>query len=464
MATNEAEDRNENTKFQIPYAYCGLLDDVIARYDQSYNDPQLFNRILVKNLVFGGGLYLNDGYLFMQQESRRQLRNPDSVLSQMIETGYVHIFTRCNTLKELQDLIEKSDIPSHVEFRNSPEYRPFKARWDTICETAWEANHVTLWGPWRNHKVQSKLYKRVLIHEPENLGLTCEDTVLLRIYDLLYPGNRNNDELNPDAGAARTKYEEACRIALKEAGLSSDQQAAGLRQLMRLGNEAYHYAFAAILSWSQGSPVAAETMISPAFDEFIVRPEIDFRKFESIPTFGIPVSADLSAGKDLVPLMDPNEDAFKAKTEFISSFLEHLKLADLDTSDWLQRVEGTAQVYAAKFKELLPNVDIGDILNSKQLHQIALARGTTGSYDAAASPSPTVSASIVKEDGSHMGDCVVKYTVPDEDRDREWHFAGREIVPQVSSLAFHKSIVDELLNDDFLKNNDPYPPKDDDDD
>ena len=441
-----------NTEFRLPYSYCGLLDDVVADYDPTYNSPDLFNRILVKSLVFGGGLYINDGYLFMHSAARAQMKDPDSVLCKMLEYGFVKIFTRKDTLDGLKNLVDDSDIPSHIKFRSTAEWKELQPRWYSICEEAWR--HVTAWGNPRNHKIQSKLYERVLVSPPPDLGLSCSADLLERIQQLLFTSPSDSaEDLNPYTGAARTKYENACKIALNESNVPREQKEQMMRELMRLANETYHYAFGASLSFQHGT-TAVDTAMSPAFDELIRRPNIEYRKFETVPAFGIPVDVDLSLGDKLVPLMDKSHEAFKAKTLFVKNFIDHLQVENTKVSDWEHDVRETADLYARALNSLLDGVDMGQILDESADHQVALARSKMGYFDAAATPLPGVSATIVQKDGKVIGDCVAKYTIPDEDKFSSWKFTGQEIIPQVSSLAFSESVVSEILDDEFMLNDD----------
>ena len=102
-------------------------------------------------------------------------------------------------------------------------------------------------------------------------------------------------------------------------------------------------------------------------------------------------------------------------------------------------------------------MDIGQIVGESTDHQIALARSKSGHYGAATTPMPSVSAAIVQDDGGLLGDCVAKYSIPEEDKIYSWKFTGKEIIPQVSSLAFHRSVVQDIIDDDFMLNDNIVP-------
>jgi len=85
-----------------------------------------------------------------------------------------------------------------------------------------------------------------------------------------------------------------------------------------------------------------------------------------------------------------------------------------------------------------------------------LAPSLTGGYDAAGSPLPGLSSAIVTADGERIGARLAQYTTRDEEKGLDWVFTGKEIIPQISSLALSKKFVEQILDDDFLCNDDEF--------
>lgn len=451
--TNNTDDRTlRKAQFRLPFSYCGLLDDVVARYDDRFADPDLFNRLLVKSLFFGGGLYINDGYLFMHAAARRQMLNPNSVLCRMLEYGFARILTRTDKLEQLIGLIDNSTVPSHKEFAASSEWPALRKRWELICSTAWRGRKVTFWGDPRNHKIQAKLYERQLSRNPDELGLTCDRKVLERVRDQLFSTvNQAANDLNPYARQARTRYEIACQNAVVGSGLSHELQQQQLRELMRLGNECYHYAFGASLSWQQRTAVAVDTLMSSAFDKLIIRPQIDFRKLESMPSFGIPVHVDLTLGDRLIPLMDRTSTVFRAKVDFLQNLLDGNRLQETPNNDWINTANDTAEQYASALETLLPGTKTNDVLSGSRQSQLSLVPYATP--DIGQTPLSVGVAAVVASAGTQsLTDSKTKLDLEDDGSRRHWKFAANEFLPQASTLAFHQSVVDEILNDPFLLN------------
>lgn len=454
MTSNTNDRPPQKDQFRLPFSYCGLLDDKVAEFDDRFADPDLFNRLLVKSLFFGGGLYINDGYLFMHAAARRQMQNPNSVLCRMLEYGFARILTRTDNLEQLIGLIDNSTIPSHQGFAASAEWPALRKRWELICSTAWRGGKVTFWGAPRNHKIQAKLYERQLSRSPDELGLTCDRHVLERVRDQLFSTvNQAANDLNPYARQARTRYEKACRNAAFSSRLPTDVQKHQLCELMRLGNECYHYAFGASLSWQQSTSVAVDTLMSSAFDKLIIRPQIDFRKLESMPSFGIPVHVDLTQGDRLIPLMDHTSTVFRAKVDFLQNLLDGERLQETPNNDWINTARDTAEQYATALETLLPGTKTNDVLSGSKQSQLSLVPYATPDTGQA-SPSVGVAAVVASAGAQTLTDSKTKLDLADQGSRRYWKFEAHEFLPQASTLAFHQSVVDEILNDPFLLNDD----------
>lgn len=441
----------------LPVSYCGLVDDKVAEFYRDYRSEDLFNRVLAKSLFFGGGLLINDGYLFMNPVARRQMGDEASLLHAMISEGFVRIFTRCLTPDELASLPETSKVDAHIQFASTDDWKySFKSIWQETCYAAWTSGNVQQWPPARNHKLQSKFYLRILGKDPAGLGLSVDKKILVRIQEILYGQFRREDfGSNPNASAARTKFENACRVALQEAGLSPNAEMYEMRSLMGIANEAYHYSFGAALRHHSGRPVAVDTTISPAFDDLLERENIDYLKFKSIPSIGIPMGVDLSQGEKLIDLMIPGTDAYDAKVNFIGLFMESLFIESQTTDTWESLVLGYGEQYARKLGETL-NQSLDKLLAEDTLSQLALARSLTGGFDAAATPLPSLSVAYTTEGGELVGSRIAQFTARDDEKGQPWEFTGKEIVPQVTSLALRPEFVEQFLDDDFLFNDEPF--------
>lgn len=433
----------------LPYSYCGLLDDKLADAYPDFSSPVFFERILAKALFFGGGLYLNDGYLFMNPAAREQLGRPNSLMSVMLSQGYVRIFTRCDSVDQLAQLPASSKVPAHVDFAESNEWSGFQAVWQRCVADAWRDGHVTPWGRPKNHRIQTHLYQRLLekADQPADLGLECPPSVLVRMRNLLL--NPADPRKHPSLGIARTRYENAVDESLNEYAIDDPNKTALRRSLMQLGNEAYHYSFGVSLSWQTGSPIAVDTTISQAFDEFIDRPRITRANWELIPSVGLRVDPNaFTDGARFRDLMDPGGDAYRAKAGFLNALVDAIGANDSGTQ-WAEKIKTLTNAYVVELAAIL-RCDADAIRDTAAgTHTIALAHGReqSGQYDAAATAIANVSVTITLpgEKGPVIGDRLATFATADPDQG--FSFSGREIVPQVTNIALGPQVVDDIMSD-----------------
>ncbi len=93
-AKSQTTSDTEYTFETLPRTYTGLLDDVMMRYSANYAGQEFFSRMIAKELIFGGGLFINDGYLVNHPVAREFLANDDSILHYMLSTGFIRVLTR----------------------------------------------------------------------------------------------------------------------------------------------------------------------------------------------------------------------------------------------------------------------------------------------------------------------------------------------------------------------------------
>lgn len=439
---------NESLR-QLPFSYCGLLDDVVAKYYIDFRTEDLFNKIIAKSMFFGGGLYINDGYLLMNPVARQQMRDEQSLLSAMLDFGFVKIFTRCMTIEQLINLPEEDPgqkkPDSHIEFSKTPEWKEFKkTTWIPIVTSAWEKDHIVPWGKPRNHKIQTALLRRVLQYSPEAIGLRCSRETLSSVLERFL-------SFDPYDGAARTKFENACFEVLAGIGGASEELRRLMRQLMGIANEAYHYAFGASLTYQQGSSVAADTTISAAFNEFIGRPEIEFRSFNDIPLFGIPSSADLTKGRGFEELLRFDGEGYQAKARFIGELQRVLA-----SGDWNDKIDESLDGYIAQLSALL-NIPKDQFKRDDRSKSIALVKDAPGNaYSAVASSIAGLSVQVVSQSVESLRSQFARYTVLDIERAKEFDFTINDVVPQTTSLALHIDFVNSILKDPFYSNDEKF--------
>ncbi|MFM7149507.1 MAG: hypothetical protein ACKO23_06660 [Gemmataceae bacterium] len=432
----------------LPYSYCGLLDDKLVEAFPNYGTPAFFDRILAKSLFFGGGLYLNDGYLFMSPAARGHLENANSLLSVMLSQGYVKIFTRCDTVGDLVVLPPDSPVPAHKAFAASQDWQSFRPTWERCVTDAWSDRHVIPWGKPKNHRIQTRFYERLFAKadNPSDLGLTCRPDLLRSMRVLLL--EPSDPTAHPWDGAARSKYETALDGALRSYQADASTKEALRRQIMQLGNEAYHYAFGVSLSWQTGWPVAVDTTISKAFDEFIDRPRVEYGNWQLIPPVGVRLDANaFNDGGAFRELMDPFSEAYQTKATFLNALIDTIGSKGA-ASDWAAEISQRTDDYSRVLARLLkcdPRV-IQDTAAGN--HTVAVARGVDRhDTEAAATPLANVSVKVAVGDaaGTSIADRIAAFLPADPERPFE--FTGSEIVPQITNIALGEPIIEQIMID-----------------
>jgi hypothetical protein len=118
--------------------YTGLLDDVMIRYSNGYSSRDFFNKMIAKNIFFGGGLFINDGYLVNHPIARRHLLNENSLLRVMIDTGFIRVLTRASSSEILAQMpltMARQGNASFSQLVGSPEWDEFSPVFNLIAQS-----------------------------------------------------------------------------------------------------------------------------------------------------------------------------------------------------------------------------------------------------------------------------------------------------------------------------------------
>src|SRR5437870_1453124 len=112
----------------LPITYTGLLDDVMLRYSTAFSED-FFRKMIAKNVLFGGGILINDGYLVLHPTARRYLRTDRNILRVMLNQGFVRILTRAKdgeSLAEMPIRMANQGIRSFQQLVASAEWKDFR--------------------------------------------------------------------------------------------------------------------------------------------------------------------------------------------------------------------------------------------------------------------------------------------------------------------------------------------------
>jgi hypothetical protein len=273
--------------------YAGTLDDVSQRYPRSaLLTDDFYQSVLLRHVIYGHGMILNDGYLVANSYFRKALSlGSASMAYSLIESGIIRILSIGDDIEESIVRRAESGVSSHQRLVASEEWQQIRSNIARLSD-AQRALGAGL--PWPSHDMTDcflKLMRRTRDQIPSSLGLSGDQG---RSFPLLI--DRLEDALQVRWAAPRTQWEDLCRDAL----LRGEIDGSALESFMAIANEAYHIGFTACLSSGAGVNLAVETFKTGAFDELLglssyrVR---DVAMSEPVPALGVDELARVLSGE-----------------------------------------------------------------------------------------------------------------------------------------------------------------------
>jgi hypothetical protein len=316
-----------------PSTYSGLLDDVVERFPISPNiNEDFFSKSIVKNILFSGEIFLNDGYLINHPAARRQFLNEDSTLQIMIRNKFVRVLTRASSPEQF---VETPTIMA-TQQSNAGFQRTQAAReWPDVLNRlkavgpAWFQNQTVVgWPPHMMHIGFCDLIDNIFDKTHEDLGLSAAKIIPLdELRTQFY-------KLKPREGSSRDRFEKACRIIL--AGLY-ESNADNTRidalpemiELMNIANQCYHYNFALCLTDTFGRPFVADSSIGRAFEDLLDIEDVVEDEIENIPLIDIPANLPMNNPNAFANIIDPTTKVGAAKNVFLLALNDMLSVGNV---------------------------------------------------------------------------------------------------------------------------------------
>ncbi|WP_158808582.1 hypothetical protein [Beijerinckia sp. L45] len=438
----------DNPKYLEQRTYTGLLDDVMMRYSNDYASADFFNRIIAKNLFFGGGIYFNDGYLVNHPVARKALYNENSLLRAMLTTGFIRILTRTrdgDALAAMPQSMAKQNNASYKQLVESTEWPTFSRVWERVAHAAFYTNMARSWPNYDMSYGFTKLMHRAFGHDPANLGLPNISTAeWQRIRD-------DFDRRRPQDSGPRDKLEKAALTVLAD---KVDLRGA-MNDIMTIGNQAYHYNFGLTLTDEEQRGVAVDTTIGPAFDELLETQEIEQGALDDLPAMWLPRNFPLEHGDVLMPLVSPGSDAFEAKKTYLAALEAAVRQSRQNAEAAKERLMAATERYQAALVDILaPRFERFD-LDRAFGDSFTVAFGSMGAK-ASAAPTPGLAISIQGEATQRGRDFLIeRFKMRDVtesfDPSKEHVVKLGEIQPllrpHISSLAFAKQEAEDFVSD-----------------
>jgi hypothetical protein len=428
--------------------YTGLLDDAMLRYTNDYVGEKFFNKMILKNIVFGGGIYMNDGYLVNHPISRAYLHDDNSLLRVMLATNFIKVLTREQTPEALALMPKKmadSGSRSFVELVNRKDWPDFFPLYERLCQGFFYNSTQRSWPLFDMSYGYDKLIRRVLGASPDEVGLTLITEDQMRFIHDAYL------ESDPRSGNPRDKFERAVLKVLK--GKAKDFRASR-RQLMDLGNQAYHYNFGLTLTEEEPNGVSVDTTMGFGFDEFLETTEIDRGQLASIPLIQVPDNLPFEHGDLFRPFLDPTTRVGTAKIAYLAKLRDLLSPQAKRINELRKDVQEATQQYMSEIEAIF-GVDLEFHTDaSVTLARGYVHRGAARKKETVATAAP-VGGLAIQLQARAMAEkrqfLVRRFRLRDVtaefDLDRESTIHLDDIRPQIASLAFNPGVASDHVKD-----------------
>lgn len=439
---NVSSDGNALRLDRLSRTYTGMLDDVMFRYSDDYQGRDFFNRMIVKNILFGGGLYLNDGYLTNNIYARRFLVDENSILRIMIRYGFIHILSKISSSEGLIEMPERMAEQSNEYYKRlveSSEWQDFKPQFRDVVTTA------TL-RSWPNRDMSfgfTKLMLKAFEKKPWQLGIRREhitEDEWKRISDDFL-------RREPQKSGPRDKLEKAAVEILKN---RSDCKVA-MNAVMTIGCQAYHYNFGLALTFEEPNGVAVDTTIGKAFEEFLEIREAEPSQLDEIELLSVPKNIPFEDGRLFEAFLDSSSNIGKAKQRYLST-LQKLILSE-NSSNYTslgQELRDATDEYVNRIIENFPSASENQSSETEKL-EVKIYKGESGDSIAAATSSDA-ELTIEMAKGKLSQFLIERFKLRNVSNDthseiQEDMIVLRDIRPQISSLAFSKKATEKFLED-----------------
>lgn len=224
--------------------YTGLVDDFATKYgDASIQTLKDFNNHLIRAVLTGHPLLINDGHLVMHPAIREAVLNPkSSPLQELTKAGYVKILTRNGgDLETLADQMADQGITSAQQFGGQDyykkQYQPALRTWMDDLRLGEPRDYLHPWPEINTtpvfHKIAAAAYRSIR-SSLRAAKLRDDLEALRRFIDLYESGTQKR----------RTDWENAAVLLQRGEKLSERL----FRELMNVGNESYQYAWGCALA------------------------------------------------------------------------------------------------------------------------------------------------------------------------------------------------------------------------
>ncbi len=339
---------------RLPRTYTGLLDDVMIRYSEDYAGKDFFNRMIAKNIFFGGGFYINDGYLVNHATAREYLYNQDSLLRHMMSTGFIQVLTRKESAKELAEMpveMAKGNA-SYNRLVNSAEWPEFSRLFKGISRGLFANKNQRLWPAFDMSQGFTNLMRQAFASNAKDVGIRhIDDETYMKIMAAFL-------QLEPWKGNARASLEDAALLVLtgrpdRDPSKLSPRIRKQMNDLMGVANQAYHYNFGLTLTEEEDFGIAADTTFGMAFDELTKSREIQQGTLDNVELLSLPEGLPYDFGPLFHDFLDEGTSVCDAKVNYLNSLNQLLTTNSSGIDEAKKRIEDATELYVDRIIKTL---------------------------------------------------------------------------------------------------------------
>lgn len=450
VASTRAEPSMQALDAGLPRTYSGLLDDVMLRYSDEFLGEAFFNKMIAKTVLFGGGIYLNDGYLINHPVARKYLSDDDSLLRVMMATNFIRLLTRERdpvALYEMPDKMASSGSDSFKMLVASDEWRELRPLYKSISSSVFHTGNARPWPRFDMSFGFAKLIDGIFGRDPHALGLR-----LITEDQLKYIADRFA-ALRPREGNARHKFE----VAVKDVVVGDRPRMA---EMMTIANQAYHYNFGLTLTEEDTQGVAVDTTIGMAFDELLSTREIQRGQLEDFPLIQVPEGLPFDDGDLFRPFLDPSTKVGELKLSYLNALKGLLASDATQIPDLRKDAREATNAYLdaikALFRKKIGRLASETLFTSPIMMGIANLQGP-GSTDqgevvVTSAPSAGLAIALQSQATAVKREFLVeRFRLVDADADfkldRERVVTLGDVRPQIASLAFNPAKAKSFISD-----------------
>jgi hypothetical protein len=308
-------------------SYIGTLDDSVYRHPWSGIKTSDFQEILLRQVLTGNPIAINDGYIFQSLWAIDDIKQGDqSLLLQLARLGFLKILCRARNFDEMPERMA-GIVGSHTELTERPDYQQIK---ETASDFGKSIKDCGAYMSWPDVDIGFGFYllciaAHRMIREKfgaESLGLSAvsRTMVLSALSEII---RKFHDK--PISIRGRLESEVIPKI-IDEYRCSEEVAHQFRAALMGLANEFYHVNFSALLSADQDknsdiSTISVETRGSSLFRTLFNDGFISTSIFDDDPqtTFDLDVPVKIATENvdEVLRFITPGTGSFDAKTGFL---------------------------------------------------------------------------------------------------------------------------------------------------